>query len=326
MSVKSEIIKVLEENREQAISGQELADMLHVTRAAVWKAVKALKKEGYAIHAAQNRGYSLAGESDILSEEGIRLFLKGDQKSNRIVVKKSVDSTNVFAKKLAIEGVAHGTIVAAEMQTKGRGRNGKSFFSPEGTGIYMSLILRPRGKLAEILPITAATAVGIVRVIRRMTGMETKIKWVNDIYLENRKICGILTEAIMDFESGGIDALIIGIGLNIRTEQEAFPVELRDTAASLFPEKVTRNELIAEIAEEVLELSEAPGTMEIMEEYRQYSLVLGKEIFWEEKGIERSGIAKEITADGALKVLCGSEEVLLRAGVISVRSCLWNRK
>lgn len=319
MSVKSEIIRVLEANRSQAVSGQELAGMLHVTRAAVWKAVKSLREEGYAIRAVQNKGYRLEEGNDVLSEEGIRVFLGKDWEKRGVIVKKTVDSTNSCAKRLAVEGAAHGTIVAAEGQTKGRGRAGREFFSPEGTGIYMSLILRPGKKLDEFLPVTAAAAVGTIRAVKSLTGAEAAVKWVNDIYLGQRKICGILTEAIMDFESGGIEAVIIGIGINLWTKEGDFPEELRDVAGSLFPEKVTRGELIARIAQEVVKLSENPGESTVMEEYRRASCVLGREIRWEEKGIRKTGIAEAITDEGALRVKTRDGEVLLHAGEISVR-------
>lgn len=319
MSVKSEIISVLEKNRNQTVSGQDLAEMLHVTRAAVWKAVKSLREEGYAIRAVQNKGYWLDEGSDILSEEGIRAFLGKDWDTRSIIVKKLIDSTSSFAKRLAVEGAGHGTLVAAEGQTKGRGRAGRDFFSPGGTGIYMSLILRPDKNLEEFLPVTAAAAVGTVRVIKRLTGADAGIKWVNDIYLGRRKICGILTEAITDFESGGIEAVIVGIGMNIWTEEEDFPEGLKDRAGSLFPEKVTRGELIAAIADEVVKLSENPGEKAVMEEYRKASCVLGHEVSWVEKGIRKTGTAEAVTDEGALKVKTSGGEELLRAGEISVR-------
>ena len=143
MSVREEVKKLLEANRDKSLSGQEIAEQIGVTRAAVWKAVNTLKQEGYRIEAVNNRGYRLLEESDILSPEGIKLELDEKYRNYKIDVYKTIDSTNQEVKRQALEGAGQGLVVLAEQQTMGKGRRGRSFYSPAGTGIYMSVLFRP---------------------------------------------------------------------------------------------------------------------------------------------------------------------------------------
>lgn len=234
MGLKQEILKLLEENREQYLSGQEIANRLSFSRTAVWKSIKALKEDGYEIDAISNKGYRLDTTCDLLSAEGIRCYLSSDYHNVPIEVHQQIDSTNTEAKKQAMNGAPHGTVILAEEQTAGRGRLGRTFYSPKGTGIYMSMILRPNLHLSQSIHVTTSVAVAICQVIERLTNQKPQIKWVNDIYLNQQKICGILTEAVTDFESGNVEYLILGIGLNVHTKH--FPVELQAIAGSLNPE------------------------------------------------------------------------------------------
>lgn len=316
MPTKDALIRVLEENRNRAVSGQELADTLHITRAAVWKAVRSLQEDGYHIEAVRNRGYRLAPDTDVLSAQGVALFLPEEYRDSPVTVLPTVDSTNSAAKRLAAGGAPHRTLVLAEKQTAGRGRRGRSFYSPAETGLYMSVLLRPNSTLQDALPVTAAAAVAVCRAAEALTGRRPGIKWVNDLFLDGRKISGILTEAISDFESGMAEAVIVGIGVNLRTTD--FPDELAGIAGSLHPGQVTRNELAARIAAELFRLAEDLSSPSLMEEYRARSLILGKEIAFRQGDALRRGRAAAIDNEGRLLVETDGGRIVLKAGEVSV--------
>ena len=274
MSTKDLVLKALRASKGEFISGEALSADLDVSRAAVWKAISSLRDEGYDIKAVTNRGYSLAsGENDI-SEDRLRSFLPERYENIDIMVYDTVDSTNLKARQLAAEGAEHGTTVIAGRQTSGKGRLGRSFFSPR-EGIYMSIIIRPSFDLAGMPPVTAAAAVAVADAIRSVCGKDAGIKWVNDIYLDGRKICGILTEGITDFESGRIEALVIGIGIN--TSVKNFPKELLDTAGALEGD-YSRSELAAGIIRGTLDFVAHPENSTFISSYKQKSIVIGKNI------------------------------------------------
>ena len=257
MSTKLKLLKTLEENRENYLSGEALASTMNVSRSAIWKAIKALKEEGYEIESTTNKGYRLKSESDLMSAEGIHPWLSPANQELDLIVYKTIGSTNQEAKKLALEGAKTGTVIIAEEQTQGRGRMGRSFYSPPKSGIYLSLVLRPDVAAQDAVLLTTGASVGVCRAIKKVTGIETQIKWVNDIYRGNRKIVGILTEAVTNFENGQFEFVIIGIGLNFKQPEEVLPKELEDIIGALFEEKpdtLTRNRLAAEIINEVLNI------------------------------------------------------------------------
>ena len=199
MGTKEQLLRLLEDNRERHVSGAAMAKAIGVSRNAVWKAVKALRAEGYAIDAVTNRGYALSQENDLLSPQGIERFLP-DSHAFAVTVRKRVDSTNAEARRRALEGAAEGTVVVAEEQTAGKGRPGKTFFSPAATGLYLSIVLRPTLAADRGQFITCAAAVACAQAIEQVTGAESLIKWVNDIYCDGRKVAGILTEGVVDME------------------------------------------------------------------------------------------------------------------------------
>ena len=324
MSLKQELIRILEENRGRSVSGEEIAGALSVSRAAVWKAVQALRQEGYHIEAVKNRGYTLSGDSDRLSEEGIRLHLPERWQDCGIYVLQEVDSTNTFAKRLAAEGFFEKTgktlaLVAANRQTAGKGRLGRSFYSPADTGIYMSLLLRANRRIADFLPITVAASLAVCRAIEDFSQETPRIKWVNDVWLGDRKVCGILTEGIGNFENGMLEAAIVGIGINVSTAEESFPEALRSVAASLGSLRVSRNEMIARVAAELFALTEQLQSPALMEEYRSRSLVLGKEIWWNTPSGRRQGKAVGINDAGNLEVETPEGLTVLNSGEVSIR-------
>lgn len=325
MSVKTEVLKLLEGSRDKDISGQDMAERLGVTRAAIWKAVKSLKEEGYYVDAVNNRGYRLREDSDVLSAEGIRVHLPEQYYDREIVICKCVDSTNMEVKRRALEGAGEGLVVLAEQQTAGRGRRGRTFFSPSGSGIYMSALFRPSPEISkDVVLITTAASVAVCRAVRRVLGREPKIKWVNDVYLDGRKICGILTEAVSDFESGRIDTVVVGIGINYHVPEEGFPEELKEIAGSVCPagHRIPRNTLAAAVIQELYELYEGLSDKTYMEDYRRWSNVLGKEVRFTSGTEWEYGTAVDIDENGGLIVEMkdGTKQVL-RTGEITLRVC-----
>ena len=324
MSVRTELLWLLEKNRDNYLSGQEIADCLGVTRAAVWKAAKSLIQEGYHVESGKKRGYRLLSDTDVLSAEGISLFLKKEYQGNEIVVHKCIDSTNKEAKRLALEGRKEGLLVLAEEQTKGRGRRGRDFFSPSNTGIYMSVVFHPeKEKADDVVLITTAASVAVCRALRRVLEIEPKIKWVNDIYVNNKKICGILTEAVSDVESGRIETVVVGIGINYRMPKEGFPEELTEIAGSACDgeRQIPRNRLVAEIVNELCDCYKELALRTYIQDYKRWSNVLGEQVkFTAIEGIWEYGEAVDIDRDGGLVVrMKNGQEKVLRTGEITLR-------
>lgn len=318
MSVQEAVLQTLEQNRGRALSGQELAERLGVSRAAVWKAVESLRESGYQITAAPRRGYLLKEENDLLSETGIRMGLPEEYRHIPIQVEPRVDSTNTWAKRWALEGAPTGSLLVADTQTQGRGRYGKTFFSPAGTGLYLSAVLRPKLELSNALRLTFAAAVAVSRAVERFH-RTPEIKWVNDIRLDGKKACGILTEAVSDFETGKVEAAIVGIGVNVRTEESSFPEELKGRATSLFPEGITRNELAASIAGELFYWSHHLEDPSLMAEYRKRLCVLGRRLRCRRGNESFEGLAVDLLEDGSLLLQTENGTVSLNGGEISLK-------
>ena len=229
MTVKESLLKIFEESGGRELSGQTLADKLNVSRTAVWKGINSLNSDGYRIEAEKGKGYRLLDSGDLLSAERIRLYLPEELRENEIKVLKTVDSTNTFAKKQAADGAKNGTLIISEEQTCGRGRRGNSFYSPSGTGLYMSLILNRAldGCDADLITICAGCAVCLA--IEELTEKSPLIKWVNDVYANGKKLCGILAESALGIH--GMEYVVLGIGVNVK--QTAFPASLSNKAISL---------------------------------------------------------------------------------------------
>ncbi len=322
MELKHQVLKILEANRGNSVSGAKLAESLFVTRSSVWKAVKALQKDGYRISAATNRGYCLLSQNDILSTESIRPYLKGKATGFILDVRQCVTSTNTLAKALAAEGAKEGTVIIASEQTEGRGRLGRSFYSPGSTGIYLSLILRPKLNLEDSLLITTGTAVAVAKAIEKTAGVKAGIKWVNDIFVEGRKVCGILTEASIDFENGGLEYAVVGIGVNVSTAD--FPDSIQGIAGSLFTSKPEDQPITSLLAAEILnQMAECMDTLtdrKYLLEYRKRQIIIGKNILVL-KGKE-SRPAKAIAIDDQARLIVeyedGTQETL-SSGEVSIR-------
>ena len=324
MSTKTRVLALLEAQRGDSISGERLAGMLGVSRNAVWKAVKELQKDGYRIVAVTNKGYCLSDENDILSIPGIMPFLseKSQPYANKIRIYKSLESTNKTAKEMAIAGAAHGTVIISDCQTMGRGRYSRNFFSPAG-GLYMSLVLRPEGlRFDNPTSVTAFAAVVVCEAIECVCQKEPEIKWVNDIFLDGKKVCGILTEAVTDFESGELDWIVLGIGINVSTRTEEFPAELQSSATSLYPDEKmpgVRNKLAAQIINRILGFEIPPKEPEIFEKYKKRLMVLGKKITVIQNQTEFRATAMDIDSAGHLIVKKESGEIIsLSSGEIRI--------
>ncbi len=325
MSTKNRILELLEKQRGESISGERLADMLSVSRNAVWKAVKELQKDGYNIVAVTNKGYCLSDENDIISVPGIKPFLSENSQpyADKIRIYKSLESTNKTAKEMAVAGAEHGTVIISDCQTKGRGRHSRNFFSPSGGGLYMSIILRP-----EVLhfenptAVTAFAAVSVCEAIESISKKEPKIKWVNDIFIDGKKVCGILTEAVTDFESGSLEWIVLGIGINVYTRKEEFPIDLQSIATSIFPDEKTlcvRNKLSAEIINRIVGFEAPPSEAEIFEKYKKRLMMLGKEITVIQNRAEYKAIATDVDSVGHLIVKNENGEIItLSSGEIRI--------
>lgn len=312
MSLKQELIDCLLAEGDY-INGEQLARELGKSRAAVWKAVKALQKEGWSITAVRNRGYLLSAENNILCADKIRTHLKSDA---TVYYYPVIDSTNNRAKRLLAEdGIAFPALLVANEQTAGRGRQGKSFYSPADTGVYFSLVLQPKVSLQNAVSATTAAAVAVCRAVETLTDAKPQIKWVNDVYLDGSKICGILTEAVSDFESGTVSAVIIGIGINVNTL--AFPDDI--PCAGSLGKKIDRAELVAAVADELIKI--AFGSAEdYIDYYRSHSMLLGKKISFLENGKVTPATAMAIDGQGGLVIKTESgEEKTLRSGEITIR-------
>lgn len=257
-SSRDRVLNLLESAKGEYLSGEYLASELNLSRTAVWKAVKKLRSVGYSIDAVTNRGYALTHKNDILSAESIRRYIieiaaSGEVnfgvpdleaqmigtgaislESLQLEVSEVVDSTNDICLRRAARGEHSSFAAIAGCQTRGRGRRGRTFYSPDGSGLYMSMLLRPfgiNGQNAQKL--TTLAAVAVSEAIEAVAGVPADIKWVNDIYVRGRKVCGILTEASFNLEDGTLDYAVVGIGINVYEPKGGFPESIRDRAGSL---------------------------------------------------------------------------------------------
>lgn len=279
-------------NATDYISGEELAQTLGLSRTSVWKGIQQLEKQGLIIKAGTNRGYRLEKGDLLLVEEieqelNIPIHLNKDSASTQLDAKRGIERQDVSP-----------ALYLAPSQTHAQGRFGRAFFAAETGGIYMSLRLSPHAAFQDLKPYTLLVAAAIVKAIDQLTGVSVDIKWVNDIYLNGKKIAGVLTEAVSSLEAHLVTDLIIGVGLNFHLLD--LPAELTETATSLFLEKppISRNQLIIEIWRIFFTTSEE----ELLTLYKEKSLVLGKQVTFSQQHQCFSGIATAITDSGTLQV------------------------
>lgn len=329
MKKEDVLLKILMEREDSYVSGEELAGRLSVSRTAVWKGVEALRAAGYRIDSVTNRGYRLSSASDVLSAAGIGKRLKTE--GIRLRVLPSVTSTNTLLKAEAAAGAPEGAVLVAGEQTEGRGRMGRSFFSPPGSGLYMSLLLRPQAPAAETAKLTAYAAVAVAEALEEAGGA-AEIKWVNDIYMGGRKVSGILTEAALDCERGVTEYAVVGIGVNLYAPEGGFPPELREIAGAAFGSSESGSEtapaMRCRLAAAVIDRffgfyrSDGPETARYCyKAYKRRSLVLGRRVMVH--AVARppeEAEAVDIAPDFSL-VVRGADGIIRRvaSGEVSVR-------
>lgn len=318
MHVKEQVAKALTAADGGFISGGELALHLGVSRNAVWKAIKALKADGYRVESIVGKGYRLL-TSDVLCEDRIRCFLKTE--GLLVQVHSCVTSTNRLAKTCAEQGAAEGTVIIAAQQTEGRGRLGRSFCSPPDTGLYMSVVLRPKIPASEALSITTAAAVAVCRAIEAVSPHAAQIKWVNDVFCEGKKVCGILTEASLDTETGGLSYAVLGIGINVHTPRGGFPPEIADIATALFEEEGgDRSRLAAAVLDAFFEEYTRLGEGRFVEEYRRRSLLVDRPVTVKTSAGDRGATALGVDEECRLLVRYDNGETArLSSGDVSIR-------
>ncbi len=300
--IDEKIISVLKSHRDGYVSGEDLSKSSGVSRAAIWKHVENLRAEGYEIEATPHLGYRLIKIPDKLIPSEIKSGLNTKIFARDILSYKKIDSTNVMAYGLAEKGLKEGVVVLAEEQVKGKGRLGRTWVSPPGCGIYLSCILRPSMPPSEIPKLTLTASVCVARAIRELTGLLAMIKWPNDILIDSKKVCGILLE--MKAEQDKVDFVIVGIGVNVNAPVKSLPKGATSLKAEL-GEDVSR----VRLTQKILESLEAGYTLlckngfpKIIEEWKEYSGMLGSRVRVLLPNREFEGAAADIDQDGALLV------------------------
>lgn len=319
--MKTEILTMLKQ-ADGYVSGQEICDHFGVSRTAVWKVMNSLKEEGYEIESVPKRGYRLMNQPDVLSKNEIESRIHTQWAGRQVYYFDETDSTNNDVRKLMAEGAGCGILAVADKQTAGKGRRGRTWISPAGANIFMSIGLKPELSPDKASMLTLVMALAICDTIHEVTGLDSRIKWPNDIVVNGKKVCGMLTE--MEAELDCIHSVVIGIGINVN--QQEIPEEIRETATSLFlesGEKIIR----AHIIEKAMEYFEdyyaqfmEKGDLSLLKEAYNARLVnmdAGVRVL-DPRG-EYEGIAKGINTEGELLVERDGETVRVYAGEVSVR-------
>lgn len=323
--MKTTVLSLLEAAGDAFVSGEEMSARLGITRAAVWKQIKKLRETGYHIEAVTNLGYRLLAKPDALDRDALLEALGEHPWRDRVTVLETVDSTNSLAKRQALAGAPHGSVFLSDEQTGGRGRQGRSFVSPRGAGVYLSVLLRPQCPPTALPHVTAMAAVAACDAVEQVAGLRPGIKWTNDLILGEKKLSGILTELSVEWESGSLEYLVIGIGINCNHRETDFPPELRDKATSLALETgrpTDRNLLAAALIRSLHRLSEDMLTHKApwMAQYARDCITIGRPIRILRTDSLRTGTATGIDENGALLVRYDSGETgVVFSGEVSVR-------
>lgn len=323
METKDRLLILLEKNIGKFLSGEAIAGELSVSRTAVWKAVKNLRNSGYDIQAVRNRGYRLSLETDVVTERGIYSYLQPVCSNIELDIVDTLCSTNEKAREKAIKGTSEGYTVIALNQTNGKGRRGRSFYSPSRTGLYMSILLRPRHNIAQQASrLTAIAAIAVCEAIEAVSDKTAQIKWVNDIYVEGKKVCGILTEAAIALENGYLEYVVLGVGINVYCPNEGFPNDLEKVAGAIFSKQQAdgRNKLAAEFLNHFMAYYSEQNEQSLLKKYRRRNFVLGKTVQVISAEDKKSATALDIDDNYHLLVEYenGEREYLL-SGEISVK-------
>lgn len=319
------VLSLLLEHGNEHLSGEAMSRTLGVSRAAVWKSIEALRQEGYVISSATNRGYRLDSSPDRLRPGELSGPLSGCLVGRELLCLDMVDSTNTEAKRRAMAGAAEGLAVLSEEQSGGRGRLGRSFQSPRGGGLYLSILLRPPLPPAEVVNFTAWVAVAVCDGVEAACGVRPRIKWTNDLVLEGKKLCGILTELGLESETASLQYLVTGIGVNTNQQPEDFSPEVRDMAISLsmvLGRPLRRADLAVQILRALDRMYAAfpQGKADYLRQYRADCLTPGNRVQLITPNARREATAVGVDDDFRLVVEYddGVQEAL-SAGEVSVR-------
>ena len=302
--MRARILKLLRQQSQDYLSGEEISRQLAVSRTAVWKHIQELKNHGYEIEAHPRKGYRLKSRPDLLLPEEIRAGLATQLLGKQIVHFYDTSSTNNEAKRLAADDAVEGTIVVSEAQTLGRGRLNRGWFSPPGGGVWVSVILRPPFPPQEAPKCTLMAAVATVEAIREASGLNCGIKWPNDILWQGRKLVGILTE--MSAEMDAINFVVLGIGINVSLQESDFPEELRNIGASVSmgaEREVSRVEVLQKLLERLeywYQVVKQEGFEPVLEAWRRESVTLGQPVRVLAGEETYDGVAEELADDGCL--------------------------
>ena len=323
MSKKGEILKLLENGRTEYISGEDICQKLNVSRTAVWKHIKILREEGYGIDAVPHRGYRLLNVPDRLYPDEIVDGLDTSFVGKEVFFYESLISTNREARDLALGGACEGTLVVAEEQAGGRGRMNRGWYSPRGSGIHCSLILRPDIEPRQAPPVTMLTAVAVASAVEKVSGIAPGIKWPNDLLLDGKKICGILTE--MNAEIERINFLVVGMGLNINTDH--FPEEIKDAATSLYlagGSRVSRLDVLRQYLKEFEHYYRQwmeYGFEPVLDEWKKRCVTLNRPVRISASREVWEGWAVDVDSTGALVLRTADGELRsFVAGEVSLRT------
>lgn len=306
MNIKQVILQAFRDQPGRFISGEELSQACGCSRTAVWKHIEELRRDGYEVEAVRKSGYRLLAAPDRLSAEEIMAGLSTTRIGQHVIAYDEVVSTQPLAHEAAAKGAAEGTLVLAEQQTGGKGRLGRPWHSPKGTGIWMSLIVRPAIPLPKTPQMTLLTAVSVARTIREETGLPVKIKWPNDIFIGDKKVCGILTE--LNAEADRVNYLVIGIGLNANSVQTDFPEELLAIATSLRIESGSPVKRVAFIQrfcqnfEEEYDHYLREGFQRVKKEWEAHSYTIGRWVTVQTISQKLEGQAIGLDEEGVLMV------------------------
>ena len=320
--MKEEILRLLR-SADGYISGQELCNRFGVSRTAVWKAINQLKEAGYEIEAQQNKGYRLMAAPDLMTEAEIKSLMHTDWVAKEVLYFDTIDSTNTKAQELAEKGYPSGTLVVADKQESGKGRRGRSWVSPSGTGIFMTLMIKPDINPNNASMLTLVAALAVAKAITSVTGEEALIKWPNDIVVNGKKVCGILTEMNAQFDY--INHIVVGIGINVHNE--SFPEEISQMASSLMIEAGGKRFHRAQIIAETMAYFEqyydtflkTQDLSALVREYDELLVNRNKSVRVLDPKEPFDGKAMGITSKGELIVDTWESRKLVSSGEVSVR-------
>lgn len=320
--MKEEILRLLR-SADGYISGQELCNRFGVSRTAVWKAINQLKEAGYEIEAQQNKGYRLMAAPDLMTEAEIKSLMHTEWVAKEVLYFDTIDSTNTKAQELAEKGYPSGTLVVADKQESGKGRRGRSWVSPSGTGIFMTLMIKPDINPNNASMLTLVAALAVAKAITSVTGEEALIKWPNDIVVNGKKVCGILTEMNAQFDY--INHIVVGIGINVHNE--SFPEEISQMASSLMIEAGGKRFHRAQIIAETMSYFEqyydtflkTQDLSALVREYDELLVNRNKSVRVLDPKEQFDGKAMGITPKGELIVDTWESRKLVSSGEVSVR-------